>query len=105
MYRLIITNKDNEIILDKDYEREVILYPSNMRTNNSLVKVTDYMNVTLTEVEIIQFYSKFGEIDDNLTIKANGDTKTIPSKNVVIVNDQNSKNYIIEIREEIQNVL
>lgn len=105
MYRLIITNKDNEIILDKDYEREVILYPSNMRTNNTLVKVTDYMNVTLTEAEIVQFYSKFGEIDDNLAIKANGDIKTIPSKNVVIVNDQNSKNYIIEIREEIQNVL
>lgn len=105
MYRLVITNKDNEIILDKDYEREVILYPSNMRTNNSLVKVTDYMNVTLIESEIVQFYSKFGEIDDNLTIKANGDVKTVPSKNVVIVNDQNSKNYIIEIREEIQNVL
>lgn len=100
--KIIVYNKNNEIILNKNYEREVTTYPSALRMENKIIKVSTFMNIILTEEEIVHFYSKMGNIEDKLKIIIDNGEYSVDSKDLVIINDVTSKNYSIEMREEIE---
>ena len=102
MINLKVLNKNKEIILDKEFEREIITYPSNLRTDSQIVKVTTFLNIQFTEEEIINFYKNMGEINDILTIEVENMIYQIESSNVVITRSSFIKNFSLEIKEELK---
>lgn len=102
MINLKVLNKNAEVILNKKCEREMITYPANLREDSKIIKVTTFFNIILTENEIVNFYKNMGELNDILTIEVEDRVYKIESSDVVITKTSSSKNFSLEIKEELK---